>query len=359
MKRSSVTILRTLGLVRAARALQRGRCVILAYHGVLSGGDNRYDFLNHNFVAAEAFEAHIRFLVRHYRPIRLADLVSCYRHQTPPPARSVVVTFDDGFANNYSVAFPILQKYGVPFTIFLTTGMIDQDGAQLWTERVKRAVYLHHGENVLVPLLDRQVSCRLTSAMRREECAREILTVLKSQPPAVRDAAVLTIEDVCGRPPLQPHELERYQFLTWSQVRAMARAGVEFGSHTVTHSILSTLDESSLERELASSKRRIESELEKECHAFAYPNGSRADFGPRDKRALQAIGYTCAVSLRGGLNVAPADLLELDRINVGRNLNGPVFEAALAGLLGRAATVRRNVRRLAAKATLRFPSGRR
>ena len=85
MKRSGIAALRRSGVLRIARALQRDRSTILTYHGVLSGDDDAYDFLNHNFVAAGAFERHIKYLLRHYRPIRLADLVRCYRGNTPPP----------------------------------------------------------------------------------------------------------------------------------------------------------------------------------------------------------------------------------------------------------------------------------
>jgi peptidoglycan/xylan/chitin deacetylase (PgdA/CDA1 family) len=347
-----------LGVLSAARVVQRSRSVILTYHGVLSGTDNRYDFLNQNFIAASVFEEQIRYLARHYAPQRLADLVSCYRRNVPPPARSVVVTFDDGFENNYSVALPILQKHGVPVTVVLTTGMLDSPGAQLWTERIKRAICFCTRDTFALRLLDREIPCRLTSALSREALARQVLGLLKREPARSRDAVVAAIEDACGRPALQPHEMERYRFLTWAQVRAMSAAGVEFGSHTVSHPILSTLDDEGLRAELVISREQIESELGQECYAFAYPNGSHADFGPRDKRALQAAGYSCGLSLEGTLNGAGVDLYELDRINVGRRLNGPIFEAAVAGVLGGAARAREKLRGLARSRTAAYGASR-
>lgn len=342
MKRSTFAAFRGLGLLSAARRLQRSRSLILTYHGVLSGSDNRYDFLNQNFIAATTFKEQMRCLRRHYTTVRLADLVACCHRGTAPPPQSVAVTFDDGFANNYTVAFPILQELGIPFTVFLTTDMLEKAGAQLWSERVKRAIYFCRRDSFALRLLDRDIRCDLASVAEREGCARQVLQLLKQQTPDARNHAVDVIESAFGRPPLQPGDLERYQFLTWSQVRVMADAGVEFGSHTATHPILSTLDPETLETELVRSKAHIESELGRECYAFAYPNGSRADFGEREKVALQAAGYQCGLSLEGRLNGEDADPYALDRINVGRRLTGPVFEAALAGIpTGMSAIARR------------------
>ena len=340
MKRSGTALLRSFGVLRIARGLQRGRSAILTYHGVLRGADDRYDFLNHNFVAAEAFERHLRFLTRYYRPISLSELCRCHSRIIAPPARSVAITFDDGFENNFTVAYPLLQKYSFPFTVFLTTAMLDQPRAQLWSERVKRAIYLYPRDSVTLQLPGGGTVCRLTSLEAREDSARRVLQRLKRLPPQDRDSALAIIEGTCGRPELRPDEMERYQFLSWSQARTMASAGVEFGSHTVSHPILSTLEESALRMEVLESKRRIEAELRQACFALAYPNGSRADFGLREKSALREAGYQCAFSLTGRLNGARADQYELDRINVGREFDHATFEAALTGVLGAARRAR-------------------
>src|SRR5688500_6772126 len=106
MKRKGLALARNLGLVAVSRALHRGRAAILTYHGILPGDDDRYEFLNHNFVSEAMFDRQLRYLRRHYRPISLPDLVDCYQRNERPPAGALAITFDDGFANNYSVAFP-------------------------------------------------------------------------------------------------------------------------------------------------------------------------------------------------------------------------------------------------------------
>ncbi|MGQ0734891.1 MAG: polysaccharide deacetylase family protein [Acidobacteriota bacterium] len=343
MKRSALSLLKHIGLLRAARTLQRARAVILTYHGVLREVSGQDDFLNHNFVGADVFDQQLDYVRRHYHPIALSELIRCYRRGAAPPERSVAFTFDDGFANNHSVAFPILRRHGIPFTVFLTTGLIGQTGALLWTERVKRAVYLCPGTEVTVPVLGGEIACDLKSAATRASAARLVLGLLKREPPARRNEAIAAIESVCGRPAPGPDEVERYAFLTWADIREMATAGVEFGSHTVSHPILSTLDAGTLDMELSASKQRIESELAAPCKTFAYPNGSWVDFGEREKHAAERAGYGAACSLNGRLNRPRTDLYELDRINIGRGLDDVSFEAETAGLLGAVRRVRHRV----------------
>jgi peptidoglycan/xylan/chitin deacetylase (PgdA/CDA1 family) len=331
-----------MGVVAFARRLNRGQVVILTYHGVLNSGEAD-NFLSHNFVSAGVFEEHLAYISKHYRPTALRELIACYEKGVNPPQRAVVITFDDGFANNYTVAYPLLRRHGIPFSIFLTTGLIGQSEAQLWTERVKRSLYYCPSTTVVLEIDGREFSCGGRSADARAAGARRILPTLKRLPPSVRNEAVERIEHVCGRPTLRPEERERYDFLTWSQVREMAAGGVDFGSHTVRHPILSTLDDVTLWSEIVESKKKIEDELRQPCDAFAYPNGSPSDFGEREKRALRAAGYRCALSLIGRTNGPHADCYQLGRFNIGRPWVGAMFPAEVSGLLARGRLLRQAV----------------
>jgi hypothetical protein len=212
--------------------------------------------------------------------------------------------------------------------------MIGRSGVQLWTERVKRAIYLCRAGVVTLRIGALDIRCDLSTDRLRADAARRILRRLKRWPIPDRDAAIESIEATCGRVVPGDGESERYRFLTWTEIREMAAAGVEFGSHTVTHPILSVLDDTLLDHEIRESKATIERELGRECRLFAYPNGASADFGEREKMALRASGYEAACSLRQGLNGRVPDLYDLNRVNIGRHLDDAGFEFAAAGLIG-------------------------
>jgi peptidoglycan/xylan/chitin deacetylase (PgdA/CDA1 family) len=216
--------------------------------------------------------------------------------------------------------------------MFLTTGCIGVAGAQLWTERVKRAVYFTTRDQ-LPSELTTGAPVALTGATSRANAARGVLSRLKRLPAAQRDEMVRQIEAMCGKAPVTAAEQVRYDFMTWEQARAMSIAGIEFGSHTVTHPMLSTLTDQELQDELRESKQRIEQELGRECYAFAYPNGKFGDYGDREKHALQAAGYRCALALNGRLNRGTMDRFELERVNIARGFDAPLLNARLTGLL--------------------------
>jgi peptidoglycan/xylan/chitin deacetylase (PgdA/CDA1 family) len=342
MKNAVLQVLHSTGAFGALRHLRRHAAVVVCYHGVMPGADDRYDYLHNNFVAASAFERHLVWLSSRYRLVPLAQLISAFDRDQPLPPRAATITFDDGFANNYRVAFPILRRMGISATIFLTTGKIGIAGAQLWTERVKRAIFLSDRSTVAVDLGGVK-TFELKGPHARERIARTILGDLKRAPLAMRDEWMERVEHAFGAAPLRPADAMRYDFLTWSEVREMAAAGIEFGSHTVTHPILTTLTDAQLRDELTESKRTIESELGRECYSFAYPNGGYADFGAREMAALETAGYRCAFSLEGHLVHHGAHRFALDRSNIARQYSPSLLNATLTGALAdlRRATGRR------------------
>jgi peptidoglycan/xylan/chitin deacetylase (PgdA/CDA1 family) len=339
-------------VLECLQRVQRGRSAVLTYHGVITASSPATAYLDDNFPDADVFEQQIAYLAERYHPVSLSTLIACYQRNDAPPPNAVAVTFDDGFANNYTVAIPILQKYRVPFTVFLTTGLIGDPTAQLWTERVARALCLTAQRSVSLRLGNRTASFQLASQQARDDAARTVKSILKGMHPDQRLAALEAIEAACGRPALGLEDAERYSFLTWSQVRAMADAGVEFGSHTVTHPMLSTLSDRQLVAELSESKRRIEDETRRECFAFAYPNGSRRDFRPTDELALRDAGYRCAFMNEGGRNGIDEDMFALRRINIVRRFDRSMFQAALCGVLDAAGRLREMAVRVTGQASM-------
>ncbi len=183
-------------------ALPSKGALILAYHSI---SNRRSDSLA---VTPADFEAQLRWLnAHHYRSLTLAQLVGT----TPERSRkTVVITFDDGYADNYSQAFPLLQHYGYVATVFLVTDYVDTDRIFAWD-----APKFNHQQGT-----------------------------------------------------------DPYRVLTWKQVQAMAESGIEFGSHTCTHPELTKLSLKAASHEIVRSRQDLQQKLGQQVVSFCYPRGA-------------------------------------------------------------------------------------
>lgn len=278
------------------------RYQILRYHKVSNESHPFFPALKPN-----VFENQILFLKEHYSIYPLDELVRASRKGYVPP-RAVALTFDDGYADNFTVAFPLLKKHHVPATIFLTTGAIG--GKQvLWHDRVfdafryatVRSAYLDQGTILIADLQDHGAA--RASLQATLEYARSISNEKRLEFIEQIEAALQP--DLTGN--------SRTSILSWDQVRQMHSEGIDFGSHTVSHPILSKISPDDLVRELEDSKHNIEEQLGKTIFGFAYPNGRIQDYNRFVKDALKNLGYGYALTTTAGFNSVGTDLFALKR----------------------------------------------
>jgi peptidoglycan/xylan/chitin deacetylase (PgdA/CDA1 family) len=333
------------GIYRVGQFLHRQQALILTYHGVLQKGSDIYS--NRNCVDAAMFNRQMAYLARHYHVVPLPDLVQRLRTGQKLPLYSVAITFDDGFRNNFTVAWPILKKHRLPATIFLTTSFIGSTAHGLWTEQVDRFVHGTSLENIQFPINGRDKVFPLRSRLDREIASDQIRAHLKSLPPKQRENAIAALMQQSGSRAAQDIHAasgkaidvqealaeadERYAFLTWDQAWTMAKEHITFGSHTHTHSIMSTLSDAEAHFELNESARLIEQELGSGCDLFSYPNGTARDFSARDQRLLQKLSYIAAFSQIDGFNDVKTDMMALRRINIVRDEDFNFFLAKISG----------------------------
>jgi peptidoglycan/xylan/chitin deacetylase (PgdA/CDA1 family) len=224
------------------------------------------------------------------------------------PDNALAITLDDGYRDNYLHAFPILQRYSIPATIFLATSAIGSD-RQLWHDDVFSA-FRETAEPALEPFGPDGIQGSLATVQDRLHLQQAILTYIRTLSETGRIAAVSRLRDTLRvGPPLKAPGL----MLSWEEVAAMNSAGIRFGSHTATHPILSRADGTQARREIVESKRAIEERLGVRVEGFAYPNGSRADFLPETKALLREAGYEYAVTTIPGSNEPGEDVYELRR----------------------------------------------
>jgi len=315
MKRFVLESLVRLRADRLMRFLSRHKVTVLAYHGFtdlathpgIENGQGKH-------LHVGAFRSHLEYVRRHYRVLSLETLVAAYQRDAPLPARALVITIDDGYRSNYTLAHPVLREYGLPATIFLTTGFLD--GADLqWSDRLEYALNRTTASRLELAVGGETLAWDLGDARARLACDRRLRTHLKRVPQETRETIVDDLEHRLGQrlrdaadvPPI-------YRPLAWAEVRRMQQDGlISFGSHTVTHLILTRCGADRAREELVQSRRRIEAETGAPCRLFCYPNGQVGCFDAATKLMLQEAGYACGITTVSGTNDRASDVFELKR----------------------------------------------
>ena len=301
---------------------------ILAYHRVLDVENEDTFPFDTELVSASiaSFAFQMEFLRAHYRPMTFATLLE-HIDAGESPRGAAVVTFDDGFSDNYEHAFPVLRRLGVPATIFLATDNLDSQQTY-WYEQVSHSVLATAADRVHLPGLA-PFAIGSTVAARRE-VIKVLLKWLKEVPNETRLEAIESLKAQLGPDSLSLRD-RRSAPMTWDQVKEMSAAGIEFGSHSVTHPVLSKVGPEQLAHELAASKLRIEQEIGKPVDTFAYPVGVEEAYNDTVLAGVREAGYRLAVSYRTGV-AAPGkwDSYAIPRLAIERNMDPPLFKALLA-----------------------------
>lgn len=287
-----------------------GKFAILCYHRVGAGGIPFYSEL-----PAEAFEAQMKFLRKHYRVVSLEQLLREIR-DPESKGQAVAITFDDGYRGLYTEALPILKKYQIPATVYLIAGAVET-GEVAWYDRIFLALQTVP-QGVFEIELGRAYRFDLATPASRVAAASQINACLREIPDERRREYCAALEK---RVALPPDELAN-RMLSWDQVREMERAGIVFGAHTMSHPALSRLKPQDAERELRESRRLIEERLKRPVADFAFPFGKPADCGEGADALLERCGYRSAVTTSDGINRTGANPYRLRRPGI--DLNGPL-----------------------------------
>jgi peptidoglycan/xylan/chitin deacetylase (PgdA/CDA1 family) len=233
----------------------------------------------------------------------------------------LAITFDDGYRDNLDLALPVLTELGLPATVFVTTDCLEH-GQPLWPDRVRAAIY---GAPVGAEILlgDRTATIPADRS-GRIALMKRVLAHAKTLPGEAREGFLSSLPR-----PVTNHPAPRLM-LDWDEARALAAAGVSIGSHTLSHPILTRLDESDARNEIEHSRALIERKLGRECHWFAYPNGTASDFSDIHVAQLVNAGYVGAVTTLRGVNRPGADPFRLRRTGVYGTDSLAVVRAKLA-----------------------------
>lgn len=225
-----------------------------------------------------------------------------------PRATHYVLTFDDGYRDNLAL---LATPGGVPPAIvYLATGHIGGD--VIWVYRMATA-FERRRHNALDLSAQGIGRWQLDSPADVEHCLVELNEALKRHPAPELERLV---DEIVRQLEPEPLAADGREMLDWNEVRRIARAGVEIGSQTVHHAILSRVDASMARDEVVQSYADILARIGTAPRHFAYPNGNRADFGERDVELVREAGYATATTTVEGVNRPGGDPYRLLRHNV-------------------------------------------
>jgi peptidoglycan/xylan/chitin deacetylase (PgdA/CDA1 family) len=301
------------------RTLFSNKLTIVTYHGVVRAPLEIYDWC---FLDEESFRQQLAYLKKHFDVVSLSAAVEALRTgQLNRP--TAVITLDDGYQNNYSVAFPILREFTLPATVFIATGFIDTDDT-FWTLRLnlsladtKRTSLSWNGK--VLDLRDIASRAKANVVIRKS---------LRDLPRPELMSRLSQIIKLLGEDPKRPIEVDSpFRMLTAQAVKEMNQSGlIEFGAHTHTHPILARLSPEECKNEIELSVRGVDELSGRACKFFAYPLGGRDDYNQQSIDILRNLGICAAVTTRTGANDRKTPLLELRRYGAGPNDDMAVFQ---------------------------------
>lgn len=280
------------------------------------------------------FRRQVETLTRYGTPIDVSTLLGAIEGGALPK-NPIMVTFDDGYRSCIEVALPILRQLGVPATFFISTSFITERRLYWW-ERV----------SLLLAGARRDGSIKYPRPLdleRRDPALRDRLNAI------IKTETSLDLERFLGEvaaalgvewsPEIEARHADE-MIMTWDQIRALAKSGMDIESHTRRHRVLQTLPPEELEDELAGSRRELEAQIGRPVRVLAYPVGKRIAEVAHIRRALTAAGYRAGMSNKTGVNrlwpallrglVPPIDPYDIRRLAIDRTMSDAMFLTQVA-----------------------------
>ncbi len=280
---------------------------ILMYHRVLNNNDNEANFTQSSLIVSpRIFRDQMSFLRDYFNIISLPKLIDTIKHNHVLPKKAITITFDDGWRDNFTNALPVVRSLDIPITIFLTVDYIGTD-RKLWFIKIAEMIAVNKISKANIMNAIESITGKEFNNQNEENT----IEILKDYDLETIDKIILILDQritsECNNP------LDSRQMLTWNEVAQMKQIGVDFGSHGLSHSIMTLLGTEQVRQELRESKKILEEKLGSQVLAFAYPNGN---FNAEIESLVQEAGYKCALTT----NVAPGEkgveLFRLGRIGI-------------------------------------------
>lgn len=311
-------------LIALRRFSNKGVLRILMYHRIVNNKESVPYYLGG--ISPDIFESQMKFLSENFSVITLEEAYGRIASGKSVPRNAVAITIDDGYRDCYINAYPILRKYSISATVYLTTGNIASQNP-FWVDKIG---YFFKNGNPANTVYEHPVLSRIPVDSREKRIAvlGTIIEKLKTVSEKVKCEVVADLKDFFQ---VSDKELDVDYNLSWPQIKEMGNNGIFFGAHTVTHPILTRVPLETAEKEIAESAKMITENTGRPVIGFCYPNGGVSDFNDSIINILKNKGFKYAVTTIWGSNNANANLFALKRMEPNFNNDLVNFECLLSG----------------------------
>ena len=334
-------------MVRKWATRLQPRTLILLYHRVASISSDPQKLC----VTPEHFEEHLRILKQSFRPLTLSQLSHNLWHKQIQN-RCVIITFDDGYADNLYNAKPLLEKYKIPATVFVVAGQVGKDREFYWDDLARILLMTPHlpqsleldiagkkwvwdddtSKNGKKPNEISQISEQWDVTMSgnptpKHQAYRQLAAILRNENANIREDV---LSELAKWAKVERSGRLNQRALTTDELCELGKNGlVEIGAHTMTHPQLSCLLPETQMAEIIQSKQILEDLLGQSVDSFSYPYGGKGDYTPATTAIIKEAGFTCSCSNFPGYIYRKTDPFQLPRFLV-RDWNGEEFAHYLA-----------------------------
>lgn len=301
------------------------RIRILMYHRISDSYIDIFPDYSNLAISVKNFEEQMKFVKKNYNVINLEDLKMYFSGTKKLPENPLIITFDDGFKDNYTNAYPILKKYKLSATIFLSIDSIE--GGELnwlnsfyyimnnvkykdFVEEFNKLIKSNNSKNsknkeIIIYKINDNKQTKIENYEKIESLLKSMKNIEKNK----------IINNLVKKFKLRLPKAKDY-YLSWEQIKKMMKNNIIFGSHTCSHSNLSKLNDNELKKEIYNSKYKIEKRTNKRVLTFSYPWGNKKSYNKKTISFLKQYGYIYAATTKPGFVDKNSNLLELNRITV-------------------------------------------
>jgi len=302
------------------------KCAILIYHRVCEP-DTDPQLL---CVSPSNFDKQLSYFKKTHTVISLQKAIQHIEKNIAFPKKCVVITFDDGYVDNLQFALPILEKHAIPATIFVTSGLVDNQLEYWWDELERIFLIQTPFKNLELTIAGNQYSWDIKNESDAKKAYTDLHPKLKHLSEIDRNTIIDNLFAWAGKSRYDIRETHRS--LSSSEVKILSQSSViEIGSHTVSHPCLSAETDDNQLQQIVQSKQQLTQLLNKEIKSFSYPFGGRKDFTSITKQMVIDAGYNCGIANFTNLTNRKSDRFAIPRFLV-RNWDLNTFEPFMKSL---------------------------